>query len=74
MRSHEHGSSPKWWTISAASAQALMNALFPGKRPPRPGYGVDVADGMRLSGAYERPGHWTLYNRAGKYELMFHYR
>lgn len=59
-----------WWEISAVTAGKLMAASFPGKHPPRPGYEIRLPDDMHRG----HPGHWRLFNRGGKYELMFFYR
>ncbi len=66
----EHMAGTTWWEISAVSAGKIMAASFPGKRPPRPGYEIRMPDGMYRG----HHGHWRLYNRGGKYELMFFYR
>jgi hypothetical protein len=59
-----------WWKVSAVTAGKIMAALFPGKRPPRPGYEVRLPDSVRRG----HRGYWTLSSRAGQYELMFYYR
>lgn len=60
----------RWWEISAVTAKKLMDTLFPGKRPPRPGYEVTLPDSQRNG----RPGYWFMSNRGGRYELMFYFR
>ena len=60
----------RWYEISAVSAGKIVRVAFPGKCLPRPGYFIDLPEEE-----YEGyTGHWALTNRAGRYELMFHYR
>ena len=77
-RAKKNRASPTWlaggldyYKISARAAGQLVREAFgPHKRPPRPGYEMDLPDGT-FNG---HPGHWTVSNWGGQYEIMFHYR
>ena len=60
-----------YYKISAVAAGKLAREAYgPNKKPPKPGYALDLPP----STFHGYSGHWAIYNRGGKYELMFHQR
>lgn len=61
--------------ISAVAAGKIMREAYGSqRRPPRPGYSVDLPKTERTNAkGWTHRGHWALSNRGGQYELMFHY-
>lgn len=77
-RAEKKRASPAWlsggidyYKISSRAAGLLIREAYGAQRkPPRPGYVVDLP----LTTRDGRPGYWSLSNYGGSYELMFHYK